>query len=78
MAMEVMKKSMHFKFSQGSKSREPVKSGTYVSNFLMLHTYVPESNEYVKGMANPSLLDVSSMGIARVPLNVKDQPESSG
>ena len=45
---------------------------------VMFHTYVPESNEYVKGIAIPSVLDVSSMGIASVPLNVTDQPESLG
>lgn len=52
--------------------------GALLANFEMVNTYVPESNEYVNGMANPSLLDVSSIGIASVPLNVIDQPESLG
>ena len=47
-------------------------------NFVIVHTYRPESNEYVKGIAIARELDVSSMGIASVPLNVIDQPESLG
>ena len=44
----------------------------------MVHTYVPESNEYVKGIPNERELDVSSMGILSVPLNDTFQPESLG
>ena len=41
-------------------------------------TYVPESNEYEKGMPNERELEVSSMGILSVPLNDKAQPELLG
>ena len=44
----------------------------------MEHTYVPESNEYVKGMASERELDESSMGILSVPLKVAVQPELPG
>ena len=50
----------------------------HVGGGVIVHTYRPESNEYVKGIAIPRELDVSSMGIASVPLNVIDQPESLG
>ena len=42
------------------------------------HTYVPESNEYVNGIASERELEESSMGILSVPLKVAVQPELPG
>ena len=52
--------------------------GVHLANFVIVKTYVPESNEYVKGIANERELVVSSMGILSVPLNVADHPELPG